>query len=139
MGPESPKTQLLLQIAEWEARSLVIEFKCGFSLISGLCTLREASTTRLRFRLAVPMCANCELEISLAVTPLSFSVTSFEEALQGILKPAIEDLASEGGHSLSADIVERVAEVHLAQGATLLIGPLRENVESTMPSPTPPN
>jgi len=117
-------------------RSLIIEFKSGFWSVSGVATIIAKSNEQLRFRLSAPVRASCNVEISLSPAPISFRVTSFEEASESILKPALEEFSRESGVAFQTDIVEEVVDVRFADGTNLLIGLLRGEVAPSLPIST---
>lgn len=137
MCSDCPKTQLLSHLAEWGMRSLIIEFKSGFCSVSGMATIISTSNEQLRFRLSAPVRAGCEVGISLSKPPVSFHVTSFAEASESILKPALEEFSRESGAAFQTDIVEEVVDVRFADGTNLLIGLLRRDVAPVLSVSTP--
>lgn len=98
-------------------------------MIAGPCIISEASETTLRFCLTTHGSAGCELVIPLQSPPLSVTVNSFAQASESTFQAAIGELTEELGQPFPIDVVEQVADIRLACGATLLIGPLRQEVD----------
>ena len=124
---DNPRKDFLSYVSELRTRSLIVEFKGGFTTVSGAFNITGITESNVQLRLAASTCATCELEISLPALR-SFWVTTFAEAMNSVLKPAVEALMAEG-HSFHADVVEQVGVVGLADGSTCLIGVLKEEID----------
>ena len=122
---DNPRKLLLSHLCNWKARPLIVEFKGALSVISGLFNISDLSESKLRLRFVGTMCATCELDIYLS-TLRSFSVKTLQEAMNSVLKSAVEELVAEAGQSFEIDVVEQVAILDLEDGSTLLIGALKE-------------
>ena len=122
-----PRKAFLSCLGEWKARSLIVEFKGTFSTVSGVFNISDISESSVQLRLAASTCATCELDINPAALR-SFSVTSFTEAKNSVLKPAVKALMVEG-QSFHADVVEHVGVIDLADGSSCLIGALKEEID----------
>jgi len=122
---DDPRKAFLSYLSELKTRSLIVEFKGALSIVSGVFNLSGISESNVQLRLAGSTCATCQLDIRLPALR-SFRVTSFTEAMNGVLKPAVEALAAEAGHLFQSDVVEQVAVVAFADDTTLLIGALKE-------------
>lgn len=125
--PDNPRKAFLAYLSQLNTRSLIVEFKGGFTAVSGMFTISCISDSNVRLRLAPSTCVTCDLDIALPELR-SFRVTTFTEAMNSVLKPAVEALMAEG-HSFHADVVEQVGVVGLADGSTCLIGVLKEEID----------
>lgn len=129
-----PRKLALAHLTAWKTRSLIVEFKGAVSTVSGLFKISEISESSLRLRFAETTCVNCELDIWLSALH-SFTLTTFAEATNTVLKPAVEAFIGESGHRFHTDIVEKVAVIGLADSSTLLIGVLKEDKDMAAMSP----
>ncbi len=122
---DNARQLLVSHLSNWKTRPLIVEFKGALAVISGLFNISDLSESKLRLRFVVSMCATCELDVYLS-TLRSFSVKTLQEAMNSVLKSAVEELVAEAGQPFEIAVVEQVAILDLEDGSTLLIGALKE-------------
>jgi hypothetical protein len=130
---DDARKALLAYIGDLSTRSLIVELKGSFSMVSGVFRFSGLGESNIRLRSATSTSATCDLDISLPDL-CSFSVTTFREAKNSVLRAAVESLMAEG-HSFHADVVEQVGVLRLADGSTCLIGVLKDEIDPSALSP----
>ena len=67
--PDNPRKTFLAYLSQVHTRSLIVEFKGGFTAVSGVFTISGISESNVQLRLAASTCVTCDLDIALPALP----------------------------------------------------------------------